>query len=218
MVDVENVLEVELEGMKFSKTLIVPSTSSSPTLFLAGYGVTEMSIETIEVKFTAIGVYLEQTVVEHLKPWKGKTTVELLEEDSGFHKDLIQAPVEKLVKVAIIKGVKGTPYGGSLRSSLQDRLVYDDKFEEAEEATLDALATFFQPHTFPKGSTIFYHWPTPSIVQVSIAADGLVAAATVSHTIENKQVAEALLDVYLGENTITPSTLASVAEGISALL
>jgi hypothetical protein len=35
---VENVLEVELEGMKFSKTLIVPSTSSSPTLFLAGYG------------------------------------------------------------------------------------------------------------------------------------------------------------------------------------
>lgn len=49
-----------------------------------------MSIETIEVKFTAIGVYLEQTVVEHLKSWKGKTTVELLEEDSGFHKDLIQ--------------------------------------------------------------------------------------------------------------------------------
>jgi hypothetical protein len=79
---------------------------------------------------------------------------------------LYVAPVEKLVKVAIIKGVKGTPYGGSLRSSLQDRLVYDDKFEEAEEAALDALATFFQPHTFPKGSTIFYHWPTPSIVQV----------------------------------------------------
>jgi hypothetical protein len=25
-----------------------------------------------------------------LKQWKGKTTVELLEEDSGFHKDLIQ--------------------------------------------------------------------------------------------------------------------------------
>lgn len=55
-------------------------------------------------------------------------------------------------------------------------------------------------------------------MQVSIAADGLVAAATVLHTIENKQVAEALLDVYLGENTITPSTLASVAEGISSLL
>jgi hypothetical protein len=44
---------------------------------------------------------------------------------------LYVAPVEKLVKVVIIKGVKGTPYGGSLRSSLQDRLVYDDKFEEA---------------------------------------------------------------------------------------
>jgi lactate dehydrogenase-like 2-hydroxyacid dehydrogenase len=55
-------------------------------------------------------------------------------------------------------------------------------------------------------------------MQISIGADGLVAAATVSHTIENKQVAEALLDVYLGENTITPSTLASVAEGISSLL
>lgn len=76
------------------------------------------------------------------------------------------APVEKLVRISIIKGVKGTPYGGALQSSLRDRLVNNDKYEEAEEEALEKLVAFFQPHTFPKGSNIVYHWPSPSTVKV----------------------------------------------------
>ena len=75
--------------------------------------------------------------------------------------------MEKLVRISIIKGVKGTPYGGSLQSSLRDRLVNDDKYEEAEEEALDKLVDFFQHHNFPKGANIIYHWPTPSTVKVS---------------------------------------------------
>jgi len=169
----------------------------------------------VEIRFTAIGFYAEPTISEHLQNWKGKPAAELTEDDSGFHKELIQAPVEKLVRISIIKGVKGTPYGGALQSSLRDRLVNNDKYEEAEEEALENLVAFFQPHTFPKGSNIVYHWPSPSTVKVSISEDATLPEK-VAYTIEDANVAEALLDLYLGENTITPSTLTSVADGIAA--
>ena len=52
-------------------------------------------------------------------------------------------------------------------------------------------------------------------LQVSISEDATLPEK-VAYTIEDANVAEALLDLYLGENTITPSTLTSVADGIAA--
>ena len=125
-----------------------------------------MEIETVEIRFTAIGFYAEPSISEHLQKWKGKEASELIEDDSGFHKEVIQAPVEKLVRISIIKGIKGLPYGSALQSSLRDRLVNEDKFEEEEEEALEKLVEFFQPHNLPKGANIIYYWPTPSTVQV----------------------------------------------------
>jgi len=206
---------VELDGVEFSGKITPPASAS--VLELVGHGMTGMEIETVEIKFTNIGLYAEPSITEHLQNWKGKPATELVEDDSGFHKELIQTPVEKLVRISIIKGVKGTPYGGSLQSSLRDRLVNDDKYEEAEEEALDKLVDFFQPHNFPKGANIIYHWPTPSTVKISISADTTLPE-DVSYTIEDANVAEALLDLYLGENTITPTTLSSLAETIAAQL
>jgi len=45
-----------------------------------------------------------------------------------------------------------------------------------------------------------------------------VSLSEVAYTIDNANVIEALLDLYLGENTVTPSTLSSVAEAIAAEL
>ena len=53
-------------------------------------GITGMEIETVEIRFTAIGFYAEPTISEHLQNWKGKPAAELTEDDSGFHKELIQ--------------------------------------------------------------------------------------------------------------------------------
>lgn len=129
-------------------------------------GNTGMEIETVEIRFTALGFYADPSISEHLQKWKGKAPSELIEDDSGFHKELIQTPVEKLVRISIIKGIKGLPYGSALQSSLRDRLVNDDKFEEEEEEALEKLVEFFQPHNLPKGANIIYHWPTPSTVKV----------------------------------------------------
>ena len=50
-----------------------------------------MEIETVDIKFTNIGVYAEPSITEHLQNWKGKPASELVEDDSGFHKVLIQS-------------------------------------------------------------------------------------------------------------------------------
>jgi hypothetical protein len=204
---------VKVEDIDFTTKITPPAASSS--LDLIGYGNTGMEIETVEIRFTAIGFYAEPSISEHLQKWKGKEASELIEDDSGFHKELIQTPVEKLVRISIIKGIKGLPYGSALQSSLRDRLVNDDKFEDEEEEALEKLVEFFQPHNLPKGANIIYHWSTPSTVKVSLSEEAGKIPEEVSYTIEDANVAEALLDLYLGENTITPSTLSSVAEAIA---
>lgn len=204
---------VKVEDIDFTTKITPPGASS--TLDLIGSGNTGMEIETVEIRFTAMGFYGEPSIKESLQNWKGKPASELVEDDSGFHKELIQAPGEKLVRISIIKGIKGLPYGSSVQSSLRDRLVDLDKFEEEEEEALDNFVEFFQHHNLPKGANIIYYWPTPNTVQVSLSEEEKIPEK-VSYTIEDANVANALLYLYLGENTITPSTLLSVAEAIAA--
>lgn len=47
-------------------------------------GTTEIEIHFLEIKLTAIGVYLEPSVVEHLQQWKGKAAKDLVEDDDFF--------------------------------------------------------------------------------------------------------------------------------------
>lgn len=65
--------------------------SDSKTDSFAGY--TGMTIETVDIRFTAIGVYMASTICEHLQKWKGKPAAELLEEESGFHKELMEGNI-----------------------------------------------------------------------------------------------------------------------------
>lgn len=53
------------------------------------------------------------------------------------------------------------------------------------------------------------------VLQVALSKDENLPE-TVGHTISNANVAEALLDLYFGENTVTPSMILSVAEAICA--
>lgn len=67
--------------------------------------------------------------------------------------------MEKLVKVVIIKEVKGSQFVTPLQSSVRDRLAYADKYEDEEEEALDNLVEFFQKKSWlVQGSSIFFHW------------------------------------------------------------
>jgi hypothetical protein len=51
---------------------------------LVGTGITDIEIHFLQIKFTAIGVYLEPKIVGHLQQWKGKPGNELAENDDFF--------------------------------------------------------------------------------------------------------------------------------------
>lgn len=47
-------------------------------------GMTDIEIHFLQIKFTAIGVYLDPEIVGHLHKWKGKSGKELGEDDDFF--------------------------------------------------------------------------------------------------------------------------------------
>lgn len=76
------------------------------------------------------------------------------------------APVPKLLKIGVIKGIKGNQYGGTLESSIRDRLAYDDKYEEEEEAVVERIVEYLETKNLPPGSCMFIYWPTPDEIKV----------------------------------------------------
>lgn len=51
-------------------------------LFLTG--ITDIEIHFLQIKFTAIGVYLDPEIVGHLQQWNAKKGTELAEDDDFF--------------------------------------------------------------------------------------------------------------------------------------
>lgn len=47
-------------------------------------GITDIEIHFLQIKFTAIGVYLDPEIVNHLQKWKGQKGPELADDDEFF--------------------------------------------------------------------------------------------------------------------------------------
>ncbi|XP_011622657.1 probable chalcone--flavonone isomerase 3 isoform X1 [Amborella trichopoda] len=190
-------------------------TASKP-LHLLGHGITDIEIHFLQIKFTAIGIYLDSDVVNHLQSFKGTTGAELAEDDS-FSDALIQAPVEKFFRIVVIKEIKGSQYGVQLESAVRDRLAAEDKYEEEEEEALEKLLEFFQGKFFKKNSVLTYHFPASSkTAEVGFITEGKEEAKT---KVENGNVVEMLQTWYLGgSRAVSPTTMASLANGLADLI
>ena len=68
------------------------------------------------------------------------------------------APVEKLVRLVVIKEINGSQYRARLESSVRDRLAAKDKYEEEEEKALEKVVAFFQLQYFNSNSVITFHF------------------------------------------------------------
>ncbi|EFJ35745.1 hypothetical protein SELMODRAFT_227414 [Selaginella moellendorffii] len=192
----------------------IQSPSSSETLILLGHGITDMTIETIHVIFTKIGVYFAPEVKDHLQSFKCLPVSELLKDGSEFFQQLIQAPVSKLIKILLVKGQLGSQYASTIETSIRDRLAYDDKYEEDEEIALANLCEFFQSKKLEPNSTIVYSWPSSSShVEVFVREEGSKAPSR--FIVNNENVSTSIIEWILGENCMTPSTVESVAKSIA---
>ncbi|GLT38446.1 hypothetical protein SLA2020_126960 [Shorea laevis] len=191
-------------------------TTTSKPLSLLGHGITDIEIHFLQIKFTAIGVYLEPQVASHLQQWKGKPGNELAENDD-FFETLLSAPVEKFLRIVVIKEIKGSQYGTQLEGAVRDRLAADDKYEEEEEQALEKLVEFFQSKYFKKNSIITYHFPPNSpTAEIVFSTEGKEDA---KFKVENGNVVEMIQKWYLGGTRgVSPTTIASVANSLSAEL
>ncbi|KAF6143076.1 hypothetical protein GIB67_041144 [Kingdonia uniflora] len=189
-------------------------TTTNKTLSLLGQGITGNVMLCLQIKFTAIGVYLEPEVASHLQQWKGKPATELVEDDSFFDV-LISAPVEKFLRIVVIKEIKGSQYGVQLESAVRNRLAAEDKYEEEEEEALEKIVEFFQSKYFKKDSviTIFF---ASNTAEIAYTAKGKNESKI---KVENANVVEMIQMWYLGGTRgVSPTTIASLAENIGSLL
>lgn len=191
-------------------------TTTTKPLPLLGSGLTDVEIHFLQIKYNAIGVYLEESVVEHLGNWKGKKASELAEDDE-FFEALVSAPVEKHIRVVVIKEIKGSQYGVQLESAVRDRLAAVDKYEEEEEEALEKVAEFFQSKYFKPNSVITFHFSTtPLTVEISFTTEGKGEAKI---KVENANVAEMILKWHLGgSRAVSPSTVKSLSEKLAEKL
>ncbi|KAJ7965145.1 Chalcone-flavonone isomerase family protein [Quillaja saponaria] len=190
-------------------------TTTKP-LSLLGHGFTELEIHFLQIKFTAIGVYLEPEIVGHLKQWKGKIGKELSKDDDFFN-TLIVAPVEKFLRIVVIKEIKGSQYGVQLESAVRDRLAAEDKYEDEDEAALEKIDEFFQSKYLKKNSIITFYFPaTSATAEIVFSTEGKEDVKT---KVENANVVEMIKKWYLGGTRgVSQTTIQSLANTLSAEL
>ncbi|KAF5738409.1 hypothetical protein HS088_TW13G01308 [Tripterygium wilfordii] len=190
-------------------------TTTKP-LSLLGHGITDIEIHFLQIKFTAIGVYLDPEITGHLQKWKGKPGNELSQDDE-FFKAVIAAPVDKFLRVVTIKEIKGSQYVVQLESEVRDRLAEIDKYEEEEEEALEKIVEFFQSKYFKKDSVITFYFPaTSGTAEIGFATEGKDESKI---KVENVNVVEMIKKWYLGGTRgLSPTTISSLANNLSAEL
>ncbi|KAE9608767.1 putative chalcone isomerase [Lupinus albus] len=126
-------------------------------------------------------------------------------------------PVEKVVRLVVIKEIKASQYGVQIESAVRDRLAADDKYEEEEEEALEKIVEFLQSKYFKKHSVITYHFSADStIAEIVVSLEG---KEDTKFVVENANVVETIKKWYLGgSNAVSPSTISSLASTLSAEL
>nr|BAR72208.1 enhancer of flavonoid production [Dianthus caryophyllus]BBK26424.1 enhancer of flavonoid production [Dianthus caryophyllus] len=202
--------DVLVDDIAFAK-----ETTLTKPLSLLGYGCTDLEIHFLQIKHTAIGVYFEPTVVDHLQKWKGKSGKELAEDDE-FFAALASAPVESVVKVVVIKEIKASQYGTQLEGAVRDRLAAVDKYEDEEEAALEKVAEFFPIKYLKKNSFFTFKFFASGTAEITMTTE---AKEDSKIEVGNANVVEMIKKWYLGgSRAVSPSTIECLANNLSAEL
>lgn len=212
-VGADNVEVEPATNVKFPISILAPG--GSEPLSLVGTGFREKNIAFIRVKVYAVGFYLDNAISACLAAWKGKSG-DGLSNQASFFKAVAEAPVEKSIRLVLVRDVDGATFWGALDEALTPRLKAAKAGAAGQEA-LNAFGEVFRGRTLKQGTTIYLTWIQPFNLQVAVSGDGLIPA-TVEASIVSAALVAALYDVYLGENPVSPTVKASLASGIASLL
>ncbi|CAH9139686.1 unnamed protein product [Cuscuta epithymum] len=201
---------VMVDGIPFPPHLNLNNNQLS----LMGHGITDVEIHFLQIKYTAIGVYLDPEIVSHLSQFKGKTPADL-SQNEDFFEAIINAPVDKILRVVVIKEIKGSQYGVQLESGVRDFLAEADKFDEEEEAALEKVEAFFQSKYLKTNYVITFTFPAANTASAKIVLTTEEKDES-GIDVENANVVEMMKKWYLGgTRAVSPSTISSLVNTLS---
>ncbi|KAB2635516.1 chalcone isomerase [Pyrus ussuriensis x Pyrus communis] len=150
-----------LVGLQIETTAFPPSVKppgSSNTLFLGGAVVRGLEIQGNFVKFTAIGVYLEDNAVPQLAvKWKGKTAEELTE-SVEFFRDIVTGPFEKFIQVTTILPLTGQQYAEKVSENCVAFWKSVGIYTDVEEKAIEKFLEVFKDQNFPPAPRLPHTW------------------------------------------------------------
>ncbi|OVA16377.1 Chalcone isomerase [Macleaya cordata] len=196
--------------VKFQTSLNLHGCPNS--LVLLGTGFREKVFAIIGVKVYAAGFYANQSVIDKLSSWKGKTSAEI-QGDSSLYDSIFQAPTEKSLQIVLVRDVDGKTFWDALDEAISPRIKAPTS---VDESALSTFRSIFQGRPLKKGTLIFLTWVDPSKMLVCISSDGV--PSTVDATIESMNVTLALFDVFFGDTPVSPSLKTSVSNGLAVVL
>ncbi|KAI3449527.1 hypothetical protein Pfo_006192 [Paulownia fortunei] len=210
-----SVTQVEVESCVFPPAVKPPG--SAKAFFLGGAGVRGLEIEGKFVKFTAIGVYLENNAVPSLAvKWKGKSAEELTD-SVDFFAEIITGPFEKFTKVTTILPLTGKQYSEKVAENCVAYWKAIGKYTDAESEATKKFLEVFKDETFPPGASILFTQSPVGSLTISFSKDDSLPEHG-NAVIENKQLSEAVLESIIGKHGVSPSAKQSLALRLSDLL
>ncbi|RDY14725.1 Chalcone--flavonone isomerase 2, partial [Mucuna pruriens] len=209
-----SVTALHVENVTFSPTVNPPS--SADTLFLAGAGVRGVQIQDNFVKFTAIGIYLQDNAVPSLAvKWNACSAPELTE-SVEFFRDIVTGPFEKFMQVTMILPLTGQQYSEKVSENCVAIWKSLEIYTDAEAKAIEKFVSVFKDQTFPPGSSILFTVSPNGSLAISFSKDGTIPEVR-NAVIENKLLSEAVLESMIGKHGVSPAAKQSLATRLSEL-
>nr|Q53B70.1 RecName: Full=Chalcone--flavanone isomerase 1B-2; Short=Chalcone isomerase 1B-2 [Glycine max]AAT94364.1 chalcone isomerase 1B2 [Glycine max] len=203
-----SITNVTVEFLQFPALVTPPASTKS--YFLGGAGVRGLNIQEEFVKFTGIGVYLEDKAVSSLgAKWKGKSAAELLD-SLDFYRDIIKGPFEKLIRGSKLRTLDGREYVRKVSENCVAHMESVGTYSEAEEKAIEEFRNAFKDQNFPPGSTVFYKQSPTGTLGLSFSKDETIPEHEHA-VIDNKPLSEAVLETMIGEIPVSPALKESLA-------
>ncbi|KAK7270105.1 hypothetical protein RIF29_23011 [Crotalaria pallida] len=210
-----SITPIKFENLVFPAVVTPPGSSKS--YFLGGAGERGLVIDGKFIKFTGIGVYLEDKAVASLAPkWKGKSSEELVEA-LDFFRDIISGPFEKLIRGSKILPLSGAEYSSKVMANCVAHLKSIGTYGDAEAAAIDKFAEVFKTVDFPPGASVFYRQSPKGILGLRFSQDDSIPENEAA-VIVNKPVSSAVLETMIGEHAVSPDLKRSLAARLPAIL
>ncbi|XP_076900581.1 chalcone--flavanone isomerase-like [Bidens hawaiensis] len=206
---------VQVESIVFPPSVKPPGATT--TFFLGGAGVRGLEIQGNFVKFTGIGVYLEDNAVSSLAAkWKGKTAEELTD-SVEFFRDIVTGPFEKFAQVTMILPLSGQQYAEKVSENCVAIWKSLGIYTDADAKTIDKFLEIFKDQNFPPGSSILFTISPSGSLTISFSKDGSIPEAG-NVVLENDKLGEAIIESMIGKHGVSPSAKQSLASRLSDLI